>query len=474
MQDYPLPHQDFSGYQDRFALAVAGSQDGIWDWNIADDSQYMSPRWKEILGYADHELPNQFSSFEDHLHPEDKAKVLNHIRNYLEGEIKEYVLQFRMRHRNGSYRWILSRGAGIRDENGKIYRLAGSHTDITNRKIQEEKIELFLQIIEHIPVTVVVTDLEGRIEYVNPRFTETTGYSREEALGQNPRILKSGIMSSIEYQNMWQQIKAGKEWRGEFYNCRKDGSYYWESSLIAPVHNGQGMITHFLAVKEDITERKKTEQELREANRQLSEATQKAQALASLMERFDPLTGLGNRFHLHEQLDYLQENKLSGYLFVINIDRFKTFNNARGMEKGDELLKQVSQRMRSLGSRSSHMFRLGADEFAMLVILPHAPPTPDPSLSQAILADIERGLTEGYLLGSETVLLNFSIGGVSIFPQSLASAQELLRNADTALRKAKADGGNKSVFFEHEMDLAVRERYEIETDLRRGLAAGEL
>lgn len=460
--------------EERFALAVAGTQDGIWDWNLIDNSLYMSPRWKEILGYDDAEIPSNFNTFEDNLHPGEKAGVMDNLRKYLNGEIDQYRIQYRMKHRNGSYRWILSRGAGIRDKEGKIYRMAGSHTDITDRKMEEERFRIFAQIVEQSPATVVVTNLDGTIEYANPKFAETTGYSPADAKGLNPRILKSGQMDPGGYKKMWDELKQGREWRGEFHNRRKDGTYYWESALIAPVRAEDGSVTHYLAIKEDITERKHTEQELRETNLRLIEATKQAKALSDLLARFDPLTGLGNRSQLHEELSQLIEEKRTGILMLANIDRFKTINNALGMERGDELLKQVGDRFRHICGQTDRVARLGADEFAYLVTLNAFEADGNKQQADLCLRDVHRELTQSYVMNDEEIMLSFSIGGVVISPCEAVTSQDLLRRADTALRKAKADGGNKKTVFEYEMDEAVRERYLIETDLRRGVAAREL
>ena len=460
--------------EERFALAVAGAQDGIWDWNLLDNSQYMSPRWKEIIGYSDEELPSSFAAFEENLHPEDKQRVMENLQKYLQGQIDRYNNEFRMRHRDGSYRWILSRGAGIRDAAGKIYRMAGSHTDITDRVLKDEKIRLFSQVVEQSPVTVVITNLEGDIQYANPKFAETTGYSPEEATGLNPRILKSGQFDNNDYQAMWNRLKAGKEWRGEFYNRRKDGSYYWESALIAPVRNSQGIITHYLAIKEDITDRKATEQALLETNRKLVAATQEASALADLLKRLDPLTGLGNRAALHERLTRLMEDKSSGLLLLANIDRFKTINNALGMEKGDEILQQVGERLHRFAGPADVVIRLGADEFACIMVFDGLEIQLDKKPARLLMRDVHREITKAYLLQQEEILLSFSMGGVLFSPNETVSSQDLLRRADTALRKAKADGGNKKVLYENALDEAVRERYLIEADLRRGIAANEL
>lgn len=113
---------------------------------------------------------------------------------------------------------------------------------------------LLMHALEQSPATIIVTDVEGRIVYANPKFVATTGYQADEALGQTPRLLKSGETSNEEYQRLWKTIKAGKEWRGVFHNRRKDGSLYWERASISPVYDAKGKITHFMAVKEDITD----------------------------------------------------------------------------------------------------------------------------------------------------------------------------------------------------------------------------
>ncbi len=126
--------------REQFELAVTGSQDGIWDWNVHDNSLYLSSHWKHMIGYTDEELPNDFKSFESLLHPEDKSRVLEYVGRYLRGDIEDYNVEFRFLHHDGSYRWILARGAALRDAEGKPYRMAGSHTDITDRKEAEHRL----------------------------------------------------------------------------------------------------------------------------------------------------------------------------------------------------------------------------------------------------------------------------------------------------------------------------------------------
>lgn len=147
--------------------------------------------------------------------------------------------------------------------NRQLY-LEGQVDDRTQALLQSEDMARKLSsAVEQSPVTVVITDLKGTIEYVNPKFVETTGFSREEAVGQNPRVLKSGEIPSEGYRELWETIASGREWTGEFHNKKRNGELYWEHASISPIRNASGQITHFLAVKEDITERKEMEEALR-------------------------------------------------------------------------------------------------------------------------------------------------------------------------------------------------------------------
>jgi hypothetical protein len=144
--------------------------------------------------------------------------------------------------------------------------------NITERKRTQEKIKHLSQAVEQSPVTIIITNTAGAIEYVNPKFSETTGYSFDEVVGQNPRILKSAHKSPDEYKQLWQTLTAGNEWHGEFHNVKKDGELYWESASISPILNAQGKTTHYIAIKEDITNRKKVEKQLIKAKEKAEES----------------------------------------------------------------------------------------------------------------------------------------------------------------------------------------------------------
>jgi PAS domain S-box-containing protein len=157
----------------------------------------------------------------------------------------------------------------VRDESGLPLHIQSVARDISERKQTEEQLRKLSHAVEQSPTSIVITDLHGNIEYVNPKFCETTGYAPSEAIGQNPRILKSGELSGAIYQQLWRALSSGQKWHGEFHNRKKNGELFWELAAIAPVRNSNGQITHFVAVKEDITERKQAEEALRRSNEEL-------------------------------------------------------------------------------------------------------------------------------------------------------------------------------------------------------------
>ena len=186
-------------------------------------------------------------------------------------------LEFDMVRRDGTIMPVLLNATAVTDFSGKQVMSRSSLFDITNRKRAEIELKKLTIAVEQSPAVIVITDRQGCIEYVNPKFTRVTGYTLDEARGKNPRILKAGRTPPNEYERFWQTILSGREWRGEFYNRKKDGDYYWEQAVIAPMTNADGVCTHFIAVKEDITERKQMEDNLRKA-KNAAEAANRAKS----------------------------------------------------------------------------------------------------------------------------------------------------------------------------------------------------
>jgi PAS domain S-box-containing protein len=221
---------------------------------------FVNPALAMMLGCASEALIGQHWTTIIPADQQDLVKNANQLRS--RGETSQYEIQ--VARQDGTRLPVLISG-NPRFENGAYAGTLAVFTDITERKRAEEKLRQLSRAVEQSPVTIVITDTRGNIEYANPRFTQVTGYTLDEALGQNPRILKSGETPTHAYARLWQQISAGGEWRGEFHNKKKNGELYWESASISAITDEQGRITHYLAVKEDITARKRIEAQVRAA-----------------------------------------------------------------------------------------------------------------------------------------------------------------------------------------------------------------
>lgn len=224
---------------------------------------YLNPVAAHYSGYSEEELYKM--QFWNIVHPDYRNFVMQRASQRVEGHAVPERYEFKILTKGGEERWV-DFSARLIDFQGEPSILATA-TDITDMKAVEEQLRKLSRAVEQSTIAVVITDYDGNIEYVNPRFTRVTGYTLEEVLGRNPRILKSGITSLEEYQVLWTTIKQGKEWRGEFLNKKKNGDLYWESSFISAIRNSDNDITHFLAIKEDITDKKLVEEKLIQSER---------------------------------------------------------------------------------------------------------------------------------------------------------------------------------------------------------------
>jgi PAS domain S-box-containing protein len=237
---------------------------GVWEWDVQTDAVFWSSECFAILGVESYDgTMNAFTSI---VHPEDLSRVTASIKRAL-AHNEEFRAEFRVVPPDGKMRWLSNLGKASYDDNGRPLRMIGTVQDITERRTAEEERLTLFRAVEQSSNMVVITDVQANIEYVNPKFTEVTGYSAAEVIGQNPRILKSGETPIEEYQRLWETILSGEEWRGEFHNKRKNGELYWEYATISPIKNPQGVVTHFLAIKEDLSVRKSLEEQLRQSQK---------------------------------------------------------------------------------------------------------------------------------------------------------------------------------------------------------------
>jgi diguanylate cyclase (GGDEF)-like protein/PAS domain S-box-containing protein len=331
---------------------------------------------------------------------------------------------------------------------------------VRRRRTLEQEVRVQAQLrklnaaVEQGASAVLITDAAGTIEYVNHKFVETNGYGPEEAVGRTPRILKADGNDPAVYQDLWRAIKDGQEWRGELINRRKSGETYWCAIVISPIKDEQGRITHFVGVQDDVSERKTTEETIRQ------------------LAFYDPLTELPNRRLMRERLEHCMAlAKRSGgqvALLYLDLDRFKFINDTLGHQVGDGLLRAVAVRFADCLRESDTLARLGGDEFAVIVSTGRRAESVVEVAEKLLEAASRHFNVEGHEL-----YVTASIG-ISLYPMDTESADLLLRNADLAMYHAKAGGKNVYQFYSRQMNLVAEERLAIENGLRRAVEQGEM
>ena len=290
--------------------------------------------------------------------------------------------------------------------------------EIAEREKAQTNLRKLAQAVNFSGTPIVITDLAGTIEFVNAAFSAVTGYTAEDAIGQTPRILKSGKTDAAVYAEMWKTLAKGNSWRGDLLNRRKNGELYWDHMVISPITDENGKTTHYVAVRSDVTERKIEEQRL------------------AHLATHDVLTGLPNRAFFLTRLEHAialakRAGTMVAVLFV-DLDDFKTYNDRYGHSVGDEILCEFGQRLRTSLRTSDTLARFGGDEFVCL-LENVANESSVAVVIEKILKEIEKPIVTAY---DGEILISASIG-VSIFPHDDSEANALIEMADTAMYRAK-------------------------------------
>lgn len=333
---------------------------------------------------------------------------------------------------------------------------------LESKSIEAEKLGMA---VDQSPISIVITDGSGLIEYVNQKCISNTGYSREELLGQNPRIWQSGTTPREVYVDLWATICSGKTWEGRLVNRRKDGSEFIEWALIRPVLDQHGQPSRFIAVKDDITEREQLSERLR------------------ALERYDPLTGVANRLAffevLEDRLAALADGQSQQPLAVINIDRFNVLNDLHGHAAGDRALQILAERLLKSAPPRALVARLGSDEFAVLPGLEASPKIASSSPETLRWVQrIQRVANEPFELDKRQLSFGASIG-VAYFSKSAVGQEaqrpgDFMRMADWALKAAKAKGGRQIAFFNADASRQAREALRLDQDLEHAVEREQL
>ncbi|MBI5431004.1 MAG: EAL domain-containing protein [Nitrosomonadales bacterium] len=325
--------------------------------------------------------------------------------------------------------------------------------DLTERRRAEESMRLAAATFET-QEAIMITDPEANILRVNQAFQDITGYPAEEVIGQNPRILQSGRHDAAFYQDMWSALHTTGKWSGEIFDKRRNGEIYPKLTTITAVRDATQRVTHYVAVFRDISNRKRSEQEIHQ------------------LAFYDPLTRLPNRRLLVDRLQQAMavsmRNGLHGALLFLDLDHFKTINDTQGHTIGDLLLIEVARRLQTCVREGDSVARLGGDEFVVVLEELSGELNEAASQTELVAEKIRHELGQPYILKDYECLTTPSIG-ISLFRGHQESVDDLLKHADVAMYQAKAAGRNTVRFFDPAMQATLERRDELQAALRHAL-----
>jgi len=388
------------------------------------------------------------------IHPEDRKMMADYLENEVLSQSKLFEMEYRIvRYNDQSIHWVHGLGKLEFDADGHPWKMSGTIQDITARKRADDALQMLSLAVEQSPNSIVITDLLGRIEYVNHEFSKVTGYSLSEVAGKNPRVLQSGKTPKETYLDMWAHLTRGEPWQGELINVRKNGSEYIEHALISPVRQADGRITNYLAVKSDITEAKQSAAHIEK------------------LAHFDQLTGLPNRSLLNDRfriaVSLAQRGGGNLAVMYLDLDHFKNINDTLGHTIGDQLLMEVAVRIKAVLRDEDTVSRQGGDEFILVF------PGTDALGAAHVASKLIEAVSQPSLIEHHELTTTPSIG-IAIYPEDGKDFETLSKNADVAMYRVKQEGRNNFRFFTPEMQAHSARSLQLVNALRNALARNEL
>ncbi len=433
------------------AQAIANLGNYILD---ADTGTWQSSEELDRLFGIDEVYPRSIAGWEQLIHPEDRSRMDAYLKKEVLGRHKAFDREYRIvRHNDKTTRWVHGLGKLKFDAQGRVILMSGTIQDITVRKESEATLIKLSSAVEQSMSSVVITDLGGHIEYVNPMFTTVTGYSHEEAIGRNPRFLQSGKTPRATYADLWDHLTRGLAWHGELINRNKEGREYIESVSISPIRQSDGKITNYLAIEHDITEKKQAEERIER------------------LAHFDQLTGLPNRSQLIDHFNYArslaQRNHKRLAVLFLDLDHFKNINDTLGHSIGDQLLMETAKRVKQALRKEDSVSRLGGDEFIFII------PETDESGAAIIAGKLIAAVSRPWQYEQHELIATPSIG-IALYPNDGEDFETLSRNADIAMYRVKQSGRNNFCFYTSQMQEHAARTLQLSNALRHALERDEL
>ena len=483
--------------EERFSLAMRGANDGLWDWNLETDEVYYSPRWKSMLGYEEHELAGDLSTWKSLVHPDDKDRVLTMVQDYLVGKANSFDVEMRMQHKAGHEVFVLSRAFLVhRDSDGKAVRLVGTHVDITVRKKAEVFDDKNAEILEMIatgkPASAIYAEIalmyEGRnpgmrcsmLELQDGRLMHGGAPSLPKeycaavhGLKNGPNVGSCGTSTYTGKRVLVENIETDPKWAKIKHAALPHGMRCCWSE---PIKNSSGKVLGAFGMyyNHPALPNEEESNDLKSAARLAGIVMERDQAQKRIRELayIDDLTGIANRanfYHeLEESIKRAARNTFRLGLLYIDLDDFKSVNDTLGHDAGDLLLQEIARRLQNVGRETDFVARLSGDEFCILVNDVDDSYTTT-HVAQCCLSVISRPI--------ELLTRKFTPAcsiGIAHYPDDGEDLSTLIKAADTSLYAAKECGKNQYVFYKPELTQKAEYRFRVEQNLREAVETQQL
>jgi diguanylate cyclase (GGDEF)-like protein/PAS domain S-box-containing protein len=440
--------------EQRLRLALWGSSDEFWDLNM-DSGVLVRLSAARTQARQREEINSVYDWVREHVHADDQRAIAQHLDDHINNKAALFESEQRVLIGKDKWIWVLARGKIVeRDEQGRPLRICGTARNITASREAERERRIVQEVISSMREAVTVCDLEFKFVSVNPAFTRITGWQKHEVVGRSVSLLNCAQHSPEYYQNLRDSVMREGLWRGELWQRRKDGEEFLCWLQSSEVRDAHGQRTHYIGVLTDITERKRTEQELR------------------YLANYDTLTGLPNRTLLSERLGHAVIRARRGArkvaVLFLDLDRFKHVNDSMGHAAGDRMLKAAGSRLRDNVRDGDTVARIGGDEFTV-VLEELADAGEAERVAMKLITAFEKPLE---LNDGQDVVISPSIG-ISLYPDHAQTPTDLLKFADTAMYQAKDRGRKTYMVYTETMDAAARMRATLVGALRKALERGE-
>ena len=440
--------------EERFKLALWGSGDEFWDWDVRSDVLHRIGA-DQLLGRRPEESMSADEWRHRAVHPDDRERVLDLLHTHIDEATPAFESEHRVRNAHNDWVWVRSRGKVVeRDAQGVALRIAGTARDISVIREAESERRVASEVLRSMNEAVAVVDLDFRFVSVNPAFSRITGYAEAEVIGQPSSLIDSAQQDAGFYSRLRTTTMEVGHWKGEIWQRRKSGEEFLSWIDISEVRDQRGERTHFVAVVDDITDRKRTELELR------------------YLANYDILTGLPNRALLSERLARAitrarrQQTRVA--LLFLDLDRFKDVNDSLGHAIGDRVLKAAAARLQETVRDTDTVARLGGDEFTVVL-----EDIDDIAAAEDMAVRIGTAFARPLGVDSRAEATISPSIGIAVFPDHAATPVDLLKFADTAMYQAKDRGRNTWQTYTEAMDAETRRRASMLAALRKALDRGE-